>query len=363
MSGSFRPALAVLTTLAGLVVGGVGAGAPAAAADADPPRVVGVSFSRTSVAVSGLNVVPVTVAVRLTDESGVPAIDGYPDRYPFIYLRRVSGGEATVPAVLSRTSGTPRDGTWSATVNVPAIWDGRWQVSLVVAYDTENNRLEVDPRTLRFSPTLAVTGTSPPAVTLGFQPDPVVGNGGVAVTGRAYFPGTGAGIPHKPLSTGVDNTCAEGVPFNDIVTNSRGYYRKYFSSALSAPVVCVRLLGPTSSGQGPTFLAAAVGRPRIRYVVEAWPVRTPVPVGTRVAISGRVFPRATGQFVELQHWVAGTWRTVGRVRVHVSGRYTVLAIPRSPGNHRYRVYKRGNNGAPIFLGAVSPTLVLGARGR
>jgi hypothetical protein len=253
-------------------------------------------------------------------------------------------------------SGTATDGIWRAEVNVPSTWNGRWQVTLVAAYDTEFNRLEVDPRTQGIAPALTVTGTHQPAMSFGLVPPLVVGNGSVAMKGRAYFLDTGASIPYLPLASGVDNTCAEGVPVNDIRTDARGYYAKTFPSA--APILfCVRLLGPAAPGRGPTIIAYRAGAVRVQYVITAAPERTPVPVGTNVAVNGRVAPLAAGELVGLQRLIGGAWRTVNTAHVRTSGRFTLVATPPTRGNHRYRAYKAGTG---QYIGDVTPVFVIGA---
>jgi hypothetical protein len=165
--GNLRPAIAAV--LLGVVLVLTGAATPAAAAappDSAPPTLVDIEFTPDAVAVAGLALVPVTVNVHLTDESGVQAVHSSTDgSFPFILVNRVSGGSRlTEVATLSLTSGTIQDGVWSASVQVPSTWNGQWQVTTVVAVDTVSNKLEIDPRTTPIEAALAVTGTHQPAL-------------------------------------------------------------------------------------------------------------------------------------------------------------------------------------------------------
>jgi hypothetical protein len=346
----------LLTLLAGVVTAGVVSAGPAAAADTTAPRVVGVSFSASSVAVRGLAVARVNVDVHLTDESGVVPTRANESDYPIIHLSRVAGGAWLDTPRLSLVSGTATDGVWRAAVNVPSTWNGRWQVTLVAAYDAESNYLEVDPRTQGIAPDLTVTGTHRPAMSFGLVPQLVVGNGPVTMKGRAYFLDTGAGIANLPLASGADNSCAEGVPVNDLRTDARGYYTKTFPSG--APILfCVRLLGPAAPGHGPTIITYRSGAVRLQYVITAAPARTPVPVGTNVAVNGQLAPPA-GEPVGLQRLVGGAWRTVSTAYVRTSGRFTLVATPPTRGNHRYRAYKAA--GTAQYIGDVTPVFLIGA---
>ncbi|SCL14593.1 hypothetical protein [Micromonospora inyonensis] len=134
---------------------------------------------------------------------------------PYVVLTRVSGGPAvTEGAELALTSGTAQDGVWSATIQVPSTWNGRWEPSRLVAVDEGSRRLDVDPRNLSSAATLDVAGTHLPAVTMEFVPDPLVGDGRLTMRGRFFYEDTGKGIPHQPIFFGEDSLWVEhpGVP-------------------------------------------------------------------------------------------------------------------------------------------------------
>ena len=166
---SHRPhQLAGITTAAGLAAAaaltllGAPPAAAAAAADTAPPQLGRVTFSRAAVNVSGLNVVPVTVSVRLSDPSGISEIPQAMTPSPHLTLGPVPGSRSQLHPVLTRTSGSSTDGVWSATVGVPSTWNGVVRVTSVGATDGAGNVLYAD-RTGTRTPALRVRGTHRPA--------------------------------------------------------------------------------------------------------------------------------------------------------------------------------------------------------
>jgi hypothetical protein len=232
---------------------GATADRPAAvSADRSPPQVRDVSFSRTSVAVRGLAVVPVRVSMRVTDPSGV--LDNPHDMNPSpqLTLGAVPGHQAKLRPVLIRTSGTATDGVWSATVNVPSTWNGTVRIGSVGAMDQAGNELSAVLSGAR-SPALRVRGTHRPA--LSFQYSMLAG-GGFRIHGRASYTDTGRPIRRQPLATAYDSNCdLDGGATNDIVTDARGYYEKRFRHGGEAAAGCVALIGPAARNQRPAVLA------------------------------------------------------------------------------------------------------------
>jgi hypothetical protein len=220
--------------------------------DTSPPQVKDVRFSRTSVAVAGLAVVPVTVSVHLTDTSGVAEIPYDMSPSPQLTLSTVPGFGSRLRPVLSRTSGTATDGTWSATVNVPSTWNGTVRITAVDAVDRAGNRLS-DELTAARSPALRVTGTHRPALTFRYA---LLAGGGFRIHGRAYFTDTRRPIRRLPLATAYDSNCDfDGGAVNDIVTDARGYYQKRWRNGETAAAGCVALIGAAAPKQRPTLLA------------------------------------------------------------------------------------------------------------
>lgn len=223
--------------------------------DSSPPQVRDIRFSRASVAVAGLAVVPVTVSVRLTDASGVEEIPYDMNPSPRLTLSPVPGFQSRLQPVLSRTSGTARDGTWSATVHVPSTWNGTVRVVSVGAADRVGNVLSRE-LTAAQAPKLRVRGTHRPALTFHYA---LLAGGGFRIHGRAYFTDTGRPIGRKALATAYDSGCDfDGAAVNNIVTDARGFYEKRWTDGDEAAAGCVALISPAASRQRPTLLAYRV---------------------------------------------------------------------------------------------------------
>jgi len=160
-------------------------GSPVASVDTSPPRIAAVWFSRRTVAVAGLAVVPVTVSVRVTDPSGVAENPHSFDASPQVRLGPVPGFQSQLRPTLARTSGTVTDGIWSATINVPSTWNGTVRVMSVGAADVLGN-VRRDELTVARAPALRVRGTHRPALSINYSllPD------GLRINGRAYFTDT-----------------------------------------------------------------------------------------------------------------------------------------------------------------------------
>jgi hypothetical protein len=243
---------------------GLATASPAAAAlaDTEPPVVDSIAVTPDAVSVSGLDLVTVTVAVHLTDESSVSTgalSEVSAGNHPYVVLRRVSGGDGrTERADLHLTSGTAEDGTWNATIHVPSTFNGEWEAVVVRAFDSAGNELQVDPRTLSIEAGLSVTGTHLPTITATFRPNPAVAGQPLSIEGRATFTDTGQGIPNTPVVVSFDTGC---VPFElaeprRTVTDSTGRYSYTFAEARSDSY-CAYLPRPTSVEGGPAFIAIA----------------------------------------------------------------------------------------------------------
>jgi hypothetical protein len=224
--------------------------------DTSPPRIRAVWFSRRSVAVSGLAVVPVTVSVRVTDPSGVAENPHSFDASPQVTLGPVPGFRSQLRPTLARTSGTVTDGIWSATVNVPSTWNGTVRVTSVGAADRLGN-VRMEELSGARAPALRVKGTHRPALTLHYSllPD------GLQISGRAYFTDTRRPLARTALATSFESGCdLDGGAVNDIVTDARGFYVKRWVYPDTA-AGCVALIGATAPGQRPTLLAYRIAFP------------------------------------------------------------------------------------------------------
>jgi hypothetical protein len=261
--------IAVRTTAVLAVAAGVAVFAPAQpalAADTAAPELVGVSLSRTRLAVSGLGLVPVTLRVHLTDESGVEPVSSEPSvTTPLASLERISGGEPRgASAELTLESGTIRDGVWSAVIQVPSTWNGVWAVTRVTAWDVAFNHFEVDPRAAGMERRLRVRGTHQPAMTMRIVPDPVPADAPVTVKGRFYYRDTGAPIRNQPIFAGNDNLCVEYVSEPNARTDRNGRYSVTFPRGSAPWLKCVGILRPSNLAFYPDYIVVMAAHPRVR---------------------------------------------------------------------------------------------------
>ena len=247
-------ALAGVIVVAGPLpaVAGPATGEVATVDDNSPPQVRDVRFSRSSVKVRGLAVVPVTVSVRLTDASGVAEIPHAMTTSPQLTLGPVPGWQKLLRPVLTRTSGTVRDGVWTATVHVPSTWNGTVRVTAVGAVDQRGNVLAAE-LTKAQSPALRVVGTHRPALTFAYE---LLAGGGFRIHGRAYYTDTGRPLRRMPLATAYESGCdLDGGARNDIVTDARGRYERRWPNGDTGAWACVALIRPAAPKQRPTVLA------------------------------------------------------------------------------------------------------------
>ena len=232
--------------------GPASASGAAASADTTPPRIERAWFSRASVRISGLNVVPVTVSVHLTDASGVTTIPAGMNPSPTLTLSPAPGFQSLVRPRLTHTSGTVTDGVWSATVHVPSTWNGTVRIASVGAGDRAGNVLNRELRGAR-APALRVTGTHRPALTFHYS---LLAGGGFRLHGRAYYTDTRRPLARQPLAAAYESPCdLEGGATNNIVTDARGFYEKRFENAGVSDFGCVALIGRAAPRQNPTVLA------------------------------------------------------------------------------------------------------------
>jgi hypothetical protein len=340
--------LAAAVALSGALVAtgsaSVQAGAPAGrtaamSADKSPPQVHDVRFSRSSVAVAGLSVVPVRVSMRLTDPSGVVENQHDMNPSPQLTLGSVPGFQSRLRPVLSRTSGTATDGTWSATVNVPSTWNGTVRIVSVGAVDRAGNELSVALTGAR-SPKLRVRGAHRPALTFQYS---LLAGGGFRVHGRAYYTDTNRPIRRTALATAYDSGCDfDGGAVNNIVTDAQGRYEKRWPQGDEAAAGCVALIGRAARNQRPTLLTYRVASAP-KYSVPAAAMLQPADLGggETTAVTGSSWsalrpPRPCGKYPS-----AGQRRANRAVQamIGVDDRPTVIvsdvAVYTSGGAHRY----------------------------
>jgi hypothetical protein len=349
MTGLRGRGRAVLVALAAAATVGGTLGPASTAEAADPPRVLAVSLSASSVAVDGLALAQVTVTTT---------VQGWPEELHSAFLRRTSS--ATEPsatyamiAVLERSSGSPGSGTYQGTVYVPSSAAGNWRVSAVS--DAEWNSGSSGAMSTTRDPradgvpdaALAVHGTHPPRIRLAIDPTPVP-YPSTRYTAVATYSDVATGRPlvGRPVVIGFDSECAEGSPPGQR-TDAHGQVRRIIQDAHGF-LVCA---------SAPLPVPAATFQWRVNYVVMATgatytvrlgakPARTSVERGSSTTVNGNVVAvgaepgraAAADTHVRLQRLVGRTWRSVNEARVTSSGRYHVVATPPSRGRHLYRVW-------------------------
>jgi hypothetical protein len=323
---------ALLTApVVGLLLGSV----PSAQAAPDPNlTITNVTLSRTTVAVSGLNLVPITATVTGGYKSTEP---GDVDMTLFVVLER-TGGTGPLRNMystdLKRISGTTLNGVWQGPLNVPSTANGTFKVTGVFAYPfgfVPAGPLDPTPFD---GPAVTVTGTNLPKITASVIPKVVPFNTPYSI--KWAITNTATGKPYGsriPVLFGVDNECAEYVGGITARTGTDGTVIKSYTAAQGYALNCLRLEGKPFAI---SVLGLVVARPGI---VSAAPSKTSAPVGTIVPVNGSVAGPPVGCKVLLQRlYGASQWRGVSTASVRQSGRFTVNAQPAYKGLIPYRVY-------------------------
>lgn len=320
---------ALLTApLVGLLLGAV----PTAQAAPDPDlTVTGVTLSRTTAAVSGLNTVPIGVRVEARHAS-----DNENLRL-FVILERTAGTgplRYMFSTDLRLTAGTPRDGVWTGPLNVTATGNGTFKVTgvMIGPFGVVTGSM-TDPTPFD-GPSVTVSGYNLPKITASVSPRVVPFGSPYSIRWAVTNSATG-----KPYGTriavqlGVDNLCAEypGGPLARTDTN--GIVTKSYSAEDAEWVNCLQLPGKPFHIHGLGLVAARPG------IVSAVPSKTSAPVGTIVPVNGSVAGAPHRCQVVLQRlYGASQWRGVSTGSVRQSGRFTVNAQPAYKGLIPYRVY-------------------------
>jgi hypothetical protein len=304
-------------------------------ADPDPDlHITSVTLNRTSVAVSGLNTAPVTVTVKGTYDTGVPA----DEKIPVNVILQRTGGSGSESTLLSTNLPRLANGTWSGPLNVPSTANGTFKVTGVQTGPFFPGSGSMTEPTPYAGPSVAVTGTHQPRITASVTPKFVPYGKPYSIKWAVTDAQTGKPYGSRVrVELGIDNTCAEYMgPGYTNLTDTSGVVTKAYTAADSASVNCLLLPGNPSSVGG---LGLVVLRPLIKPTVSAVPSRTSAPVGTVVPVNGSVHTVRTGCEVFLQRlYGASAWRTVNMGRVRSSGRYTLSAQPAYKGSIPYRAY-------------------------
>ncbi|WP_134130026.1 hypothetical protein [Kribbella pratensis] len=305
---------------------------PAVAAQAAPDpdlKIDSITLNKTSVAVSGLNTVPVTVTVKGTygADAGTPVN---------VILER-TGGTGQERTLFSTNLPRLANGTWSGPLQVPSTANGTFKVTGVLTGPFFPGSGSMTDPTAYAGPSLAVTGTHQPKITASVSPKVVPFGSGFSITWAVTDAQTGKPYGSKVrVVLGTDNTCAEyfGPGYTNL-TNTSGVVTKSYPASDAQWVNCLLLPGNPSSIGG---LGLGVARPGI---VTATPSKTSAPVGTIVPVNGVVQGAPSACKVYLQRLYGATqWKTVspaGSIRSY-SGKFTLNAQPAYKGLIPYRVY-------------------------
>jgi hypothetical protein len=365
-----RPALVALLCATSLLA----TPPPVAAADTQPPELVSVQLSSSSVSVAGLDHATVTVSVHLRDDTGVverTAPEGDLPT-PLVSLSRVTAAESFFFGTEDTRylhlppAEDPADGTWTADFLIPANYHGTWRVSGVLALDDAGNQLAVDPQSQGINATVDVIGSHRPWATIGFSPQPVAGNRPLTAKGRVFYRDTGGPVANRQVVMGAGEGCINTLILGGATatTDANGYYAHAYPVGLSPyQPACIFVIDPTTATFDSALVARIVARaavPTVQFVVGASLEDNQISLGAQARILGNVVPNPQFQgiaFVRLQRLIGRTWQTIATAHVRASGRYTFVLRPGSRGQFRYRVYKPGCCDGRL-LGGVSRTLTL-----
>ena len=328
--------MALLTASA---VGVLLAGAPVAQADPDPKlHVTDVTLSRSSVAVSGLNLVPVRVQVTGGYDTADPSLADMP---LVVWLKPASGSSSTLIWVLStdlpRVSGTTQDGVWAGPVYIPSTANGPLEVFGVTTGPLavyESGPMPADPTPVDLPPTIAVIGTNLPKITAKVTPPVVPFGSGFTITWAVTNSATGTPYGTRiRVLLGTDNGCFSNASGTVLLTSTSGLVTKAYPASAAALTNCLRIGGRPLDIAGRHLLVARPG------IVSAVPSATSAKVGTIVPVNGNVLGAPQGCSVLLQRLYGATqWRGVSLGVVRQSGRFTLSAQPAYKGLIPYRVY-------------------------
>jgi hypothetical protein len=304
--------------------------APTAAQAAPDPdlHIESVTLDKTSVAVSGLNTVPITVTVK-------GSYDANANTQVNVLLERTGGTGQQYQLLSTNLARNATTGTWSGPLNVPSTANGTFKVTGVMTGPFFPPNPPMTDPTPYAGPSITVTGTHQPKITALVTPKVVPFNQPYTIRWAVSDAQTG-----KPYGTRIrvalqtDSGCVEyfGPKYTN-TTDTNGVVTKAYPGDSWAPITCLLLPGtPAANG----WLSFVPARPAI---VFAAPTKTSAPVGTIVPVNGSVQGPPYGCPVQLQRLYGATqWRTVSSATVRQSGRFTVNAQPSYKGLIPYRAY-------------------------
>jgi hypothetical protein len=311
------------------------AGAQTVAQAAPDPALTieSVTVNKTSVAVSGLNTVPITVTVKGKYDTGSPTSDA---KVPVNVLLERTGGIGQMRHLLS--TNLPRNqatGTWTGPIQVPSTANGTFKVIGVMTGPFYPGTAGMSDPTPYAGPSISVTGTHQPKVTALVTPRVVQYNQPYTIKWAVSDAQTG-----KPYGTRIrvelntDSGCVENFgPGYTHVTDTNGIVTETYPGVSITPITCLLLPGSPDAIGWLSFV------PKRQALIAAVPSKSSAPVGTVVPVNGSVSGGPFNCKVHLQRlYGASQWRTVSSGATRASGRFTVNAQPAYRGLIPYRVY-------------------------
>ena len=346
----------------------------------DRPTVVPVGLAPETVTVTGHLTSSVALDPACVDrDANGPTSDGPFIRLaPTVVARPVRAGMAPTSAMapLRLVSGTATDGQWAATFEVPSAWSGAWEVTRVFACAApvgaaEGARIDVDPRTIRQSATLTVTGSHVPVLSVGFRPNPVPWNVlSYTQTGRLLDSATGVGFAGVTLY-GCYFACYIGPDdgATSVVTDANGFYAVALSKdGLRHPLSLLSSTPtntPSPTAQVTTALTADViplEQPSITAHASVSRVRR----GSMIAVSGTVYEQFGGSGMAV--WLEvrnrnGHWSTLvathSRAATGATHSPWSVRFPAPGGTVSYRAYLSAAPGNWWVAATSRPFIVVG----
>jgi len=342
-----------------------------------------VTMSTNSVTVHGLNVTTLNVSAHFTSDQ--PITSGQDGCFwsddPLVAFYRTGGGIAdrVQSAHFALTSGTPLDGTWTATAPVTSGWNGDWRVAGItvggVGSCSDNAPFDWTPGSAT-DPAygLHVNGINWPKVSLTFAPSPADWTADtVAVSGRATLD-DGTPIANMSVSLGAETPCTDYAYFaGEVVTT--GSDGRFAATPVNVGQYddCVSIDQPRTRGQDDVNYLARTFAPARRVHLTQSLAPTRVRLGRSIDVSGVIGQAYLPYCVlHLQRYAAGRWHNVpATLRVAapttetINGKqvqiqsYRFHTVPPVAGNVRYRLYFPTQHCVGAYAGTITATMLVG----
>lgn len=333
-----------------------------------------VRLSATSVAPSGTKTAPVTVTAH-AGWTGAPRAD-----YGSTCIR-VGLSRAPVLSIANQqqwpkryvslrlVSGTPTDGVYSGTTQIPSTLSGTLTADEVISEDAFADEYRDPAKVTVNGPTLKVAGSHVPRIVgLTSAPSPVPARAKTfTITGRIVDASTGRGYANAVPVSICDGDFGSYHRIGQTVRTQpkTGVFTATVPATAYDPGLgfCATLTpgGVSGDPEGLQRIAVATAHYRVLGTMTAPAVRGSVPAGTTVGVRGRLDlggRYAGGLTVELQRQYArGVFRKVGSAAVNGDGTFRLVAQPK---RGRF-VYRAAMTGTDTWDPVVSPAFAITGR--